>query len=174
MSFGSDNRCGADHDALSRAARDAAAYWAADVHSAYKHTWFVTLTFASAISVAVAMRALKTWARQVAREAAGRRHFRLSYQLDVQPQSGRLHAHLLCSFDVEAHPAWGDFLWQRLRSQYPTGRSNVKVSDGRREVADYIFGQHRGEFGSGLVCPRSDECAHRRCKHGGSPWPKHA
>lgn len=134
--------------------------------------WFVTLTFAREVGDAVAIRALKRWAREVAVRALGGAHFALTYVMDRQPDSGRWHFHVLCSFGAVAwdpDPAWAPHLWRAISHRFPTGYADARRCDGTEAAIRYAFGHH-GERGHGLVCSRIGECKRQNCRHGVSPW----
>lgn len=151
------------------AARDA---WVGRIKTVPWH-WFVTLTFARDLSEATALRALKRWARDVAVNAAGGAHFGLFHVMDLQPDSGRLHFHVLCVFaGMPPHPHWATHIWRALSPNYPTGIIDVRPCDGAAELFHYLL-KHR-EPALGLVCPRVGPCKHQNCGRGVSPWPKSA
>src|SRR5690606_30693480 len=114
----------------------------------------------------------KRWARELALQVLNGGHYWLTYVMDRQPDSGRLHFHVLCSFGgIDVDPAWAGVLWTNIRPHFPTGYADAKRYDGADAALRYVFA-HGGERGLGVVCPRHREpCAHRRCTFGASPWP---
>lgn len=158
---------------MERAARRAWIEWMGGARTeGSRWQWFVTLTFGRDVSEAVAIRAVKRWAREIAVRALGGGHFGLAYVMDRQPDSGRWHFHVLCSFGaVDVDPGWATYVWGAINEWFPTGHAEAARFDGSSRVLQYMFGHH-GERGYGLVCSRVRECKHRDCVHGTSPWPK--
>lgn len=158
-------------DPMELASRKAWSEWTASRDGWH---WFVTLTFGAEVSEEVALRALKTWSRNVAArlfKAGHVIHPSLVYVLDEQPD-GRPHFHVLCAFGgLDLDPELARQEWRALRAQFPTGYIDAQRCSDADSTIRYLF-KHGGERGLGNVCHRLGACKHRSCKFGVSPWPK--
>lgn len=149
---------------MQRAAVDAAVAW---TQKAAEWEFFVTPTFAADVSEATAKNALRTWLREIAR-AVGH-HVAFTYVMGPQPDSGRMHFHVLLAFNGAA--ARIDLALAAWRaSKFPTGTIDALPYEATGGILHYIIEGHPTWEPANLACPRTGQCAHRRCAHAPIGW----
>lgn len=143
--------------AMQRAANDAAVAW---TQKAAQWEFFVTPTFAAYVSEATAKAALRAWLREIARSVG--HHVGFTYVMGPQPDSGRMHFHVLLAFNGAA-PRMDLALAAWRASSFPTGKIDALPYEATERILHYMIDGHPTWEPANLACPRTGACAHRRC-----------
>ncbi len=141
------------------------------IHSYAEWSWWVTLTFEEPVSAPTANRALKKWARAIAKKMLNA-HFRLAYVSEVTT-GGIPHFHVLIGLSPGHHVLfradWAHNYWKRSGAK--TGFTLFEPYDPEVGWRAALYLAKRGEPEIQVACPRHPECRHKHgCRKAPGPW----